>query len=188
MNRILAVAGILALVAGAGAANLFVNGDFEQPPEVGWKDTVYSIAGDYRYERSDTFGSGTGYAMKARKYLAKFASLQQSVAVPNTDMDLTFDAKLVWGGGSSTCWPVAAMFVRYLDAGGAELGATCYYNHSPYADWSGNDTLNLVEVTSFDWNRYQLHVGQELSTNLPGVNAANVAQVMVDIFAFDNGT
>ncbi|MBM3322771.1 hypothetical protein FJY69_04780 [candidate division WOR-3 bacterium] len=188
MMRISAAVGMLALLAGSGMANLLVNGDFEQPLEVGWKDTVYSMAGDYRFERSDTFGSGTGYAMKARKYLAKFASVRQAVAVTGTDLDLSFDAKLVWGSGSSTCWPVAAVFVRYLDAAGAELGATCYNNHSPYSTWTGNDTLHLVEVTSFDWNRYQLHVGQELSTNLPGVNGAAVAQVMVDMFAFNNGT
>jgi opacity protein-like surface antigen len=181
-------AAVLALLAGTGMANLFVNGDFEQPPEVGWKDTVYSMAGDFRYERSDTFGLGTGYAMKARKYLAKFAALQQAVPVSSTDLTLRFDAKLVWGGGSSTCWPVAAVFVRYLDAANAELGATCYYNHSPYATWAGNDTLHLVEITSFDWNRYELNLASELSTNLPGVNTANVTQVMFDIFAFDNGT
>ncbi len=188
MSRISAAAWLLVLMAGTGAANLFVNGDFEQPQEVGWKDSIYSIAGDYRYERSDTFGSGTGYAMKVRKYLASFASLLQAAPVPGTNLTVAFDAKLVWGGGSSTCWPVAAMFVRYLNADGAELGATCFYNHSPYADWRGNDTLNLVEVTSFDWNHYELHVGTELNSNLPGVNAADVAQVMVALFAYDNGT
>jgi hypothetical protein len=188
MNRIVLAIGILALLAGTGMANLFVNGDFEQPPEVGWKDTVYVIAGDYRYEVSDTLGLGTGQATKVRKYLGKFASRRQAVAVPGTDLTLTFDARLVQGLGSSTCWPVAAMFVRYLDAAGTELGATCFYNHSVYATWTESSTLNLNEVTSLDWNHYQLRIAEEISTNLPGVNAANVAQVMVDVFAFDNGT
>ena len=188
MNRIVMAAGILALLLGTGKANLFVNGDFEQPPEVGWTDTVYVIAGDYRYEQSDTLGLGTGQATKVRKYLGKFASRRQAVAVPGSDLTLSFDARLVQGLGSSTCWPVAAMFVRYLDAAGAEPGATCFNNHSVYSDWGDNDTMNLIEVTSFDWNHYELNIANELATNLPGINAANVAQVMVDVFAFDNGT
>ena len=188
MNRIFVAIGMLALLAGAGMANLIVNGDFEQPPEVGWKDTVYVIAGDYRYEQSDTLGLGTGQATKVRKYLGKFASRRQAVAVPGTNLTLTFDAKLVQGLGSSTCWPVAAMFVRYLDAAGVELGATGFYNHSVYATWVDSSTLHLNEVTSFDWNHYELGIADELSKNLPGVNAADVSQVMVDLFAYDHGT
>ena len=181
-------AGLFLLLSGTGLANLIINGDFEQSMDVGWTDTVYVIAGDYRYEQGDTFGSGTGQAVKVRKYLGKFASLQQAVAVSGTDLTLTFDAKLNQALGSSTCWPVAAMFVRYLGAAGNELGATCWYNHSTYADWRDNDTMNLIEVTSFDWNHYELIIASELATNLPGVNATDVAQVMVDLFAFDSGT
>jgi opacity protein-like surface antigen len=188
MSRVLLAAGLLVLLSSAVPANLLVNGDFEQPLETGWKDTVYSLAGDYRYERSDTFGQGTGQAAKARKYLAKFASLRQAVPVPGADLTLSFDARLNIGGGSSTCWPVAAVFVRYLDASGAELGATCWYNHHPSADWLDNDTMNLVEVTSFDWNRYELRIAQEIATNLPGVSPEDVGQVMFDLFAYDNGT
>jgi len=188
MNRILVAIAALMLFAGTGTANLLINGDFEQSMDIGWTDTVYVIAGDYRYEQGDTFGSSTGQAVKVRKYLGKFASLRQAVAVPSTDLTLTFDAKLNQGLGSSTCWPVAAFFVRYMNTGGAELGATCWYNHSAYADWRDNDTMNLIEVTSFDWNNYQLRIAEELSTNLPGVNASDVTQVMVDLFAFDSGT
>jgi hypothetical protein len=181
-------AGLLVLLSGTGTANLLTNGDFEQPLDVGWTDTVYSQAGTFLYDRSDTFGLGAGYSAKVYKYLASFASLRQAVAVPGADLTLTFDARLAIGGGSSTCWPVAALFVRYLNASGSELGATCYYNHHPDADWADNDTQNLIEVTSLEWNHYQLRIAEELSTNLPGVNAADVAQVMVDLFAYDNGT
>jgi hypothetical protein len=182
------LAGLLALLAGTGMANYIVNGDFEQPTAVGWTDTVHVIAGDYRFELSDTLGLGAGQASKVRKYLGKFASRRQAVAVPNTNLTLTFDARLVQALGSSTCWPVAAVFVRYLNAAGAELGATCWYNHSVYANWQDNDTMNLIEVTSLDWNHYELNIAGELAANLPGVNAADVAQVMVDLFAFDSGT
>lgn len=188
MRKALLAVGLLALLSGTGFANLIVNGDFEEPFETGWKDTVFSMAGDFRFERSDTFGLGTGYAAKAYKYLASFASLRQAVPVTGVDLTLSFDAKLVQYGGSSTCWPVAAFFARYLNAEGFEIGATCWYNHSIYADWRDNDTMNLIEITSDAWNHYEISVANEIATNLPGVNAADVAMVCVDLFAYDNGT
>jgi len=188
MHRVLLSAVLLCALGGTGIANLVVNGDFEQPLETGWTDTIRSIAGSYRFEWSDTFGSGTGYAGKAYKYLAYYASLCQAVSVPGPELSLSFDTRLVIGGGSSTCWPVAAFFIRYLDSNSKELGATCYYNHHASATWLDNDTMNLVEVTSFGWNHYDLNIAQELATNLPGVNATAVKQVMLDLYAYDNGT
>jgi hypothetical protein len=188
MRKALLAVGLLALLSGSGLANLIVNGGFEEPFETGWKDTVFSMAGDFRYERGDTFGNGTGYAAKVYKYLASFASLYQAVPVTGLDLTLSFDARLLQGSGSSTCWPVAAFFARYLNAGGNEIGATCWYNHSVYADWRDNDTMNLIEITSADWNHYEINLADEIATNLPGVNAADVAMVCVDLFAYDNGT
>jgi len=188
MARAIALAGLLVFIGPAGFANLFENGDFEQPLEVAWKDSVNSLAGTFRFERSDTFGGGTGYAAKVYKQLARFASLSQAVPVPGPDLTLTFDARLLIGGGSSTCWPVAAFFVRYLDASGQELGATCYWHHDQYADWQESDTFNLIEVTSFDWDHYELNIAAELRESLPGVNPAAVSFIAADLFAYDNGT
>lgn len=188
MSKALLAAGLLFLLSGSGLANLIVNGDFEQALDVGWRDTVLELGGSSRIERSDTLGSGSGYAAKVFKYLADHASLYQAVAVPGTDLALSLDARLTWLGGSSTCWPVAALFVRYLDSGGAQLGATCFYNHSEYADWQPSDVLHLVEVTSSDWQHYDLHIGDELASNLPGVNAADVSKVCIDLYAYDSGT
>ncbi len=187
MKALLAV-GLLFLSSGSGFANLIVNGDFEQALDVGWRDTVLELGGSSRFERSDTLGSGTGFAASVYKYLADHASLSQAVTVPGVDLALEFDARLTWLGGSSTCWPVAALFVRYLDGGGAQLGATCFYNHSEYADWQSTDALHLVEVTSSGWEHYELHIGDELAANLPGVDPVGVAQVCIDLYAYDSGT
>lgn len=187
MKALLAV-GLLFLLSGSGLANLIVNGDFEQALDVGWTDTVNVITGDHRFERGDTFGNGTGYAAKVYKYLGYFASLRQTVAVPNLDVTLAFDARLLQALGSSTCWPVAAFLVRYIDAAGAELGSTVWYNHSVYANWQRNDTCNLIEVTSTAWNHYELNLASEVAANLPGVSAADVSKVCVDLFAYDSGT
>ena len=192
MQRILLVSAFLLMLAGpVTASEYIVNGDFEQTLDVGWTDTTLNSAGSYAFERADTFGQPTpGYAAKAYKMLAKFASLRQTVDVPSVDLTLSFDGRLKMGGGSSTCWPVASFWVRYADASGVELGNTRFCRSSVYSTWASSDTVHLIEITDTTgaWNNYSLNLREEIVANLPGVNPDNVAKVTVDLFAFDNGT
>jgi len=182
---------VLALLAGsAGADELLTNGDFELPMDIGWADTIVGSTGLARFEWSDTLGSPTGdHAVRVYKTLASYAALFQKVDVPNTGATLRLDARLRIGGGSSTCWPVAAIIVRYYNAGGTSLGNTRLYLHDQYATWARSDTQSLIEVNTPDvWQNYQLDIAQELADHLPGINPADVAALQVDLFAYDNGT
>ena len=191
MQRILLVSAFFLMLAGpAAAGELLVNGDFEQPLDVGWTDTAKVEVGTFLFERADTFGQPTpGYAAKAYKMLARYASLYQTVDVPNVDLTLSFDARLKIGGGSSTCWPVASVWVRYADASGLELGNTRFYLHDQYATWAKSDTVSLIDVsdTTGAWHNYSLDLRQEL-THLPGINAEAVEKIAIDLYAYDNGT
>lgn len=188
MTKKVLAAGILALVVSIGWSNLLVNGDFEAPFEGSW-DTLATGAGFWAMERSDTLGSGTGYAARAYKYLADYASIAQTVPVVGADLALSFDARLWVNGGSPSCWPVAALIVRYLDTGGTELGSTKFYCHDEFAQWQSSDTAHLVDVSRMTgWNHYDLNIRQEITENLPGVNPARVGNVRVELYAFDSGT
>ncbi len=172
------------------SANLLVNGNFEQPFSVGWQDTVSDFGGEYRIERSDTLGQSIpGHAARVYKFLAEFASLYQTVDVPGTNLNLEFDARFRIEGGSSTCWPVASLWVRYRNAFGTELGNTRFYLHSPYATWVRSDTVSLIEITENGvWRHYSLDIAEELATNLRGVDPAQVRKVTIDLFAYCSGT
>jgi hypothetical protein len=180
------------MLAGPATADEFlINGDFEQPLDVGWTDTVESSAGTFAFERADTFGQPTpGFAAKVTKYLARYASLRQTVDVSNVDLAVSFDARLKISGGSSTCWPVASLWIRYADASGVELGNTRICRSSVYSTWTSSDTVHLIEITDTTgaWHNYTVHLKQELTDNLPGINPSDVAKVTVDLFAYDNGT
>jgi hypothetical protein len=180
----------LAVFAGLASANLLVNGDFEQPVDVGWDTLAANLAGGDTFTRSDTLGQPTpGFAVAVRKYLASFASMNQTVDVPGVNLALTFDARLEIGGGSSTCWPVAAFVVRYRDATGASLGNSKIYLHDQYCTWAPSDTQSLIEITTPGvWTQFRLDIATELSTHLPGIAPASVKKLTVDIYAFDNGT
>jgi len=180
---------LVALVALA-SANLLVNGDFEQPIDVGWDTAAVNSAGGDTFTRSDTLGQpAAGYAVAVRKYLAKYASMSQTVDIPDVSLTLTFDGCLEIGGGSSTCWPVAAFVVRYLDSSGVSLGNTHLYLHDQYCTWTSSDTQSLIEVTTPGvWTQFNLDIADELAKHLPGIAAANVKKLTVDLYAYDNGT
>ena len=176
------------LLVGTGTADLLPNGDFEQPLDVGWTDTAVYTLGTYSIDRQDTLGQQTGYAARVYKYAPGYASLSQTLTMPGPGVALTFDARLRIGGGSSTCWPVASLWVRYLDADGIELGNTRFYLHNQYATWTSSESVNLIEVKDNGvWQSYSLDIARELADSLPGINPAGVAKLTVDLFAFDNG-
>jgi hypothetical protein len=191
MNRILAfLVGLSSLAGLAGATELLVNGDFEQPLAVGWHDTIYNAAGDGYFERTDTLGQPTlGYAVRVHKYLASFACLDQTVNVSNASLTFGFDGRLRIGGGSNTCWPACAVILRYLNGAGTELGNTKFVVHNEFCNWANSDTAHLIEVNPPEqWLSLSVNVAQELSSYLIGVNPADVARIRIELFAYDNGT
>jgi hypothetical protein len=192
VQKIWLVSAFFLMLAGPATADeLMANGDFEQLIDVGWTDSVANEAGLFFFDRADTFGQPTpGFAAKVHKELARYASLRQTVDVADAGLTLTFDARLKIGGGSSTCWPVASVWVRYADATGLELGNTRICLSSVYSTWTKSDTVSLLEITDTTgaWHNYSLDLTQELTTHLSGINPDNVKKITIDLFAYDNGT
>jgi uncharacterized protein (DUF779 family) len=180
----------LAMLVGLASANLLVNGDFEQTMDVGWDTIAVNSAGGDTFTWSDTLGQPSpGHAVAVRKYLARYASMHQTIDIPDVYLTLSFDGRLRIGGGSSTCWPVAAFVVRYLDSSEASLGNTKLYLHDQYCDWLQSDTQSLIEVTTPGiWTPFSIDIADELSKNLSGIDAANVKKLTIDLYAYDNGT
>ena len=180
----------IAALVGLASANLLVNGDFEQTFDVGWDTLAVNLAGGDTFTWSDTLGQpSSGHAVAVRKYLAKSASMSQTVDIPDVNLTLTFDGCLEIGGGSSTCWPVASCVVRYLDAAGVSLGNTKMYIHDQYCDWAASDTQSLIDVTTPGmWTPFSIDIADELATHLPGIAGATVKKLTIDLYAYDNGT
>lgn len=179
-----------AALVGLASANLLVNGDFEQPIDVGWDTIAVNSAGGDTFTWTDTLGQPSpGHAVAVRKYLAEFASMSQTVDIPGVNLTLGFDGRFEIGGGSSTCWPVAAFVVRYLDSSGVSLGNTMLYLHDQYCTWASSDTQSLIDITTPGvWTPFSLDIADELSKHLPGIAVASVKKLTVDLYAYDNGT
>jgi hypothetical protein len=169
----------LLLAAVAFGQELLTNGDFEQELSVGWvvdtggyglwtfdRDTLYQPDPDFEARESLYSGSG-------------ICRLSQTVDVPGPTLHLSFSAAFAIGGTSSTCWPVAGVWVGYKDSDGNLLGQTRFYYHNEYCTWTSTSTIHLIEVTNPDWNQYELDVADEIGNYLPGVNPGDVAQLEV---------
>lgn len=176
----------LALWVGLGYANLIRNGGFEEPFAGTW-DTLAEGGGFWRLERSDTLGSGTGFAAKAYKYLDEYASISQTIDVPGPNLTFSFDGRFRVGGGSPSCWPAAAVVLGYLNSAGARMGNTKFYQHR-FCTWTDSDTVHLINVGPVQgWQHYSLDVYREIVTYLRGVNPGEVRKVKVELFAYNSG-
>lgn len=180
----------LAVVTLAAADNLITNGDFEQPLATGWVSDINGTAGAGVIERSDTLGQPSpGYAAYVYKMLAVHSSLNQEVAVQNTNLTLAFQGKFRLGGGSNTCWPACAVNVHYIDGGGSRLGCTRFLLRNEYCTWEESSTEHFYDVlVPGIWDEYRLDIGRELADNLPGINPADVAKIGVELYSYGNGT
>lgn len=188
MRFVLASAILIALAGPTLADEFLANGDFEQAIDVGWRETTNVLAGTHSFDRWDTLGQPSpGYAARVYKYLGFYASLSQTVDVPDANLLLSFDGRFVIGGGTSISWPVASFWVRYLNEAGVELGNTRLYLPSIYATWASSETVSLHKVEGDGvWHNYSINIAQELAENLPGVATADVRKVRLDVFAYDS--
>lgn len=191
MSRpVLAATSLVFLLVAAGPApaeNLLTNGEFEQALSVGWNQDVGG-SGYKTIDRAIDFDPDPDFEARCSLYAgAGYARLSQVVDVPGTNLELDFRGSFAIGAGSSTCWPVASVCVTYRDAGGTYLGETRIYRHNEYCDWANSPTLHLIEVVNPDWQEYSLDVNDEITTNLPGVNPADVGKVEVSLYDYTSG-
>lgn len=167
------------LLAVAFSQELLTNGNFEQDVSVGW---TAETSGAVTINRDVGYQPDPDFEAMDSLYGFGWGRLNQTVDVPGITLALQFWAKFDVYGTSSTCWPVSAVTLSYLDAVGNKLGETRVYDHDQYCTWVNTPTLSLIEVTNPDWNQYTLDVVEEVTSHLPGVNPGDISKVTVSLF------
>lgn len=175
------------LVGFVAGQNLLDNGDFEQVLSTGWTTSQGGL-GSHIVERLTYPDPDPDYEAHVRQYDGSgFTKLLQLVDVAGPDLEFSFWASWNYGNGSSTCWPVASVFLEYYDHRGLWMGETRWYYHSVYCNWQSASNRNLINISDPGWMQYTLNVQQELEDNLPGVNAANIRKVGVALYSYTSG-
>lgn len=186
MKKLVFVIPLLLAASGFGQ-ELLTNGDFEQDLSVGWTQYVGGN-GTPVIQRVYDGGHDNYYACDSLYLGAGWSQLGQVVDVPGPGLVLSFRADYAIGGGSSSCWQVAAVVARYKDQMDNTLGETRYYYHNSYCTWVSTPTVHLIDVTNPTWTQYTLDVADEIETNLPGVNPGDVSRVEFALYDTTSGS
>ncbi len=171
--------GLVLIIGLAQASNFLINGDFEQPLDIGWQDTI--VLGGY-IDRSTIYEPDPDYEVMLYKSGSDgYISLFQTASIPSTNLDFSCRTKLYAYRNTPGDWAGSGIIVTYLDDLENQLGETriCYYTAD--CPWTNSPYLHLIVVTDNDWHDYAFNIDEEL-TNLSGVNAAEIAKIRVAVF------
>jgi hypothetical protein len=169
---------LLCLALPVQALELVINGDFEQPLDVGWDQWSAGYGAtfsrqvdcddDMNYEARLRRGTGNGSAM-----------LYQVVGMPSTDLEFSVDLK-AYAMATATAWAGAGVIVAYLDGDGFTLGETRICSTSPYCPWDTSPTSHIIPVPNNIWENHAFNLADEL-TNLPGIDPAEIRWIKLGL-------
>ncbi len=180
---------LLLIIDLCSAGRFLTNGDFEQPLNIGWTQSIVTATTGDTIDRATDYDADPDYEVKVKKYDAVSAQIYQTVNVPTTDLDFSATAKFyaVEYTPTATYWAAAAICLRYLDQNNNLLGETRICYKTPHCPWTNSNTLHLiVEMFPNMWANYSFNLNNEL-TNLPGVNPSNIRKVQVALLDTTNG-
>lgn len=179
----------LAITSIAIAGRLVVNGDFEQPLNVGWSSAIGLQNTSDTIDRQTYFDADPDYEVRVKKYDETYANLYQTIDVPTTDLDFSINAKLYayeYSPGSGY-WAAAAVCLRYLGQNNNLLGETRIYHKTASCPWTNTSSIHLIQVADpNNWYTYNFNIAAEL-TNLPFINANNIRKIQIALLDTTNG-
>lgn len=158
------------------------NGDFSKPLSRGWAIIANDLAGDH-----DITTTPESDAVIVKQMCGN-AALVQDVMLKSVDMVFSTRVRLRADATKPTYYSAASVLLGFLDSDGKQLGETRVYSAAGTPPWKASNTLHLVVVADTGkWQDYSLNLGEELSTNLKGVDAAKVKRLRVNLESFCSG-
>ena len=158
------------------------NGDFSKPLDQGWATQAKDLVGEHSITSTPENG------VVVRKEMCGSATLVQDVALKTTELGLSTRARFSCQATKPDYYATASIRVGYLDNDGKELGETRIYTAAGTPPWKASNTLHLIAVADTgQWRDYNLNLGQELRSNLKGVDATKVKRLRVSLESFGSG-
>jgi hypothetical protein len=158
------------------------NGDFAKPLSQGWTTQAEDIIG----EHSITATAANGAVV--RKEMCGRAALVQEVKLVTSNLNFSTQARFSTQATKPGYYTTASVLLGFLDEAGRTLGETRIYRATGTPPWKASSTLHLIPVTSAGrWQDYNLDLGQELRSNLKGVDASKVKRLRISLESFCSG-
>jgi hypothetical protein len=172
---------LLVIISSATAAELLVNGNFEQELTIGWTNTPLGYYDTLN--RATSYNPDPDYEAYAFHAYGGELKMYQSVDIPSTDIQFSAYAKMyAYDNDADTlCWGGASLIVYYKDQAGAVLGQTRIGNYTAPCPWASTPIIHVISVTDSLWHNYAFNIGTELG-NLSGVNPLLVKKIEVAVY------
>jgi hypothetical protein len=158
------------------------NGDFSNPLTQGWATQAKDIVGEHSITASPEDGA------VVLKEMCGNATLVQDVMLKTTELGFSTRARFSCQATKPDYYSTASVRLGFLDSDGRQLGETRIYRAAGTPPWKASNTLHLIAVTDTGkWHDYNLNLGQELRSNLKGVDATKVKRLRVSLESFCSG-
>ena len=183
---------ILGLAAGATPAapsqaaiplnETLTNGDFSKPLAQGWATRADDLLGEHSVTATPENGA------VVHKEMCGNATLVQDVKLTTTKLSFSTRARFSAQVTKPDYYATSSVMLGFLDSYGKQLGETRIYCAAATTPLIASSTLHLIAVADTGkWQDYSLNLGEELSTNLKGVDAAKVKRLRVSLESFCSG-
>jgi hypothetical protein len=158
------------------------NGDFLKPLSQGWATQAEDLLGEHSITATQENGA------VVLKEMCGNATLVQDVKLKTTNLGFSTRARFSCQATKPDYYATASVLLGYLDSDGKQLGETRIYNAAGAPPWKASNTLHLIAVADTGkWQDYSLNLGQELRSNLKGVDATRVKCLRVSLESFCSG-
>jgi hypothetical protein len=158
------------------------NGDFAKPLSQGWATQAQDLVGEHSI--TATLENGA----VVRKEMCGNATLVQDITLKTTELSFSTRARFSSQVTKPDYYATASVLLGYLDSDGKQLGETRIYSATGTPQWKASSTRHLIAVADTGkWEDYNLNLGQELRSNLKGVNATKVKRLRVSLESFCSG-
>jgi hypothetical protein len=159
------------------------NGDFSKPLSQGWAITANDIVGEHDITATPESGA------VLVKQMCGNATLAQDIKLKTTNLVFSTRARFSAQVTKPDYYATASVLLGFLDSDGKQLGETRIYSAAGTPPWKASNTLHVIAVADTGkWQDYSLNLGEELRTNLKGVDAAKVKRLRVSLESFCSGT
>jgi len=158
------------------------NGDFSRPLTQGWATQAENVIGGHSITATKENGA------VVRKELCGKATLVQDVLLKTTELRFSTRARFSCQATKPDYYSTASVLLGFLDGDGKQLSETRIYYAAGTPPWKASNTLHLIAVADTGkWQDYSLDLGQELRSNLKGVDATKVKRLRVSLESFCSG-
>ena len=158
------------------------NGDFSKPLTQGWATQANDIVGDHRITATQES------CAIVLKMMCGNATLVQEVELITTNLNFSTRARFSPLATKRDYYATASVLLGFLDSDGKQLGETRIYSAAGTPPWKASNTSHLIAVTDIGkWHDYSLNLGEELRTNLKGVDPAKVKRLRISLESFCSG-